>query len=558
MRMTVFVLTIAFAIANFSPLRSVIAAVATNVYYVSPSGSNTNMGMSPESPFGTIQKALDLAQPGDTVKLAPGTYRQDVVSRRNGAASARITITGPSTAVIQGGGSARVFEINHDYLTLDGFSLDGLWGSSNRADGYRDKLLFVHGKEARRGVTGLKVRRITFQNSGGECVRFRYFAQANEVAESVFKNCGVHDYKFAAGGKNGEGIYIGTAPEQTGDGKNPTADPDQSNNNWIHHNFFNTQGNECVDIKEASTANIVEHNTCTGQKDPESGGLDARGSGNTFRYNVSYGNAGAGVRLGGDTEADGLSNHVYGNIIRDNRAGGIKFQRSSQARVCNNTMSNNVGGDAVGTYGARFDPTSPCSPGATSTPLPATPTKPAATATPNTTRTPTPLPTTPPSPPRKGCAYIVDGQAETFIESELFSSRSGRFTRLEDSKRSKGMYMAIPGDGMHEDPGTFLTFEIDVTKGGRFSVWLLGYGREGSGDSFFVQVGKGTQVSAHLSNDEWGWKEASKSISLEQGRHSFKIKNREDGARVDKILLTTDHDYTPTGMGATALKPTCR
>ena len=70
---------------------------------------------------------------------------------------------------------------------------------------------------------------------------------------------------------------------------------------------FDTQGNECVDIKEGATANVVEHNDCTGQKDPESAGFDSRGSGNVFRFNASYANLGAGVRLGGDSEADGAA-----------------------------------------------------------------------------------------------------------------------------------------------------------------------------------------------------------------------------------------------------------
>ena len=110
---------------------------------------------------------------------------------------------------------------------------------------------------------------MTFKNAGGECVRLRYFAQHNEIATSRHsRRCGVHDFRFKAGGKNGEGIYIGTAPEQRGDGKNPTTDPDLSNGNWIHHNSFDTQGNECVDIKEAASGNLVENNRCTGQRDP--------------------------------------------------------------------------------------------------------------------------------------------------------------------------------------------------------------------------------------------------------------------------------------------------
>ncbi len=325
-------------------------------YYVSPAGSDANAGTDAAKPFKTVQQALDLAQPGARITLAPGVYAQDIRSVRDGSASARITLAGPADAVIQGGGAGRIIEINHDNLALEGFTVDGLWGDPNSAAGYRDKLLYVLGKQSRDGVSGLRVMSMTFRNAGGECIRLHYFAQHNEIAESNISNCGVHDFRFDAGGKNGEGIYIGTAPEQRGDGKNPTADPDLSNANWIHHNTFDTQGNECVDIKEAATGNIVEYNRCTGQRDPESGGFDSRGSGNIFRANESYGNTGAGLRLGGDEASAGIGNDVYGNSIHDNQVGGIKFQRQPQGQVCGNVMSNNTGGDTVGTYGAAFAP----------------------------------------------------------------------------------------------------------------------------------------------------------------------------------------------------------
>ena len=159
---------------------------------------------------------------------------------------------------------------------------------------------------------------------------------------------------------NGEGIYIGTAPEQRSDGKNPTSDPDESSSNWIHDNIFDTQGNECVDIKEGSSGNIVENNKCTGQKDAESGGLDARGSNNIFRFNEVYANVGAGVRLGGDASQDGIDNDVYQNTIKDNKNGGIKFQRKPQGKICGNTMSGNTSGNAVGTFASSFTPTKAC------------------------------------------------------------------------------------------------------------------------------------------------------------------------------------------------------
>src|SRR5262249_57927102 len=87
---------------------------------------------------------------------------------------------------------------------------------------------------------------------------------------------------------------------------------------------------------------------------------DSRGSGNTFRNNTIHDNASAGVRVGGDTATDGIDNAVYGNNIRNNQAGGIKVQNIPQGHICGNTMANNTGGNAVGTYASRIAPTASC------------------------------------------------------------------------------------------------------------------------------------------------------------------------------------------------------
>jgi hypothetical protein len=546
-------------------------ASATN-YYVSTFGSDSNSGLSVGAPFRTIQKAVDLAQPGAVITLASGVYLQDIHSAREGAPGAPITLTGPADAIVKGGGGARIVEINHDNITLSGFTIDGLWGDPNSAAGYRDKLLYVLGKQPRDGVSELRVLNMTFRNAGGECVRLRYFAQRNEISGSVITNCGVHDFRFGAGGKNGEGIYIGTAPEQRGDGKNPTAEPDLSNENWIHQNQFDTQGNECVDIKESATGNVVEGNSCTGQRDAESGGFDSRGSGNIFRANQSYGNTGAGIRLGGDSASDGIGNDIYNNDIHDNQAGGIKVQRQPQGKVCGNTMSNNYGGESVGSEAASLFPAAPCSdtpaPAPTAIPAPTSASQPLPTTAPASTSVPQPLPTAAPAPtsaPQPGPAsagcsrrYAVDGRAPTFVEAEQYTTRNGRFAEVADASRAGGMAMSIPGAGMRKDRATYLSFNLDVTNGGKFYVWLLGYGPDSSADSFTVQIDNGKTRVVNLPRAGWGWKRTSGTLMLAGGAHTLYIKNREDGSSVDRLLLTRDEHYTPADLGGAALAPVCR
>ncbi|WP_327174385.1 DUF1565 domain-containing protein [Streptomyces sp. NBC_01335] len=331
------------------------AAAGATAYYVSPSGSDANSGTSAGSPFATIQKAVDLAPAGAVVNLAAGTYLQDVVTARAG-----VTITGPSNAVVKGAGDSRIIQVRHDSTTLSGFTVDGRFASADDVASYRLKLIYVMSMTPGNGVGALHITGMTLKNAADECLRLRYLVTGAEVNDNTITDCGVADFKYGGGGKNGEGIYLGTAPEQQGANGAPDAAADVSRNNRIHHNTIATRGNECVDVKENSTNNYVEYNDCGEQKDSSSGGLDARGSGNIFRYNTIHDNTGAGIRLGGDTATDGTGTSVYGNTITDNAGGGIKFMRTPQGPVCTNTMSGNTGGDAIGTYGAEYAPTGAC------------------------------------------------------------------------------------------------------------------------------------------------------------------------------------------------------
>jgi hypothetical protein len=311
-------------------------------YFVNPQqGNDSFSGLSADNSLETIQQAIDLAQPGETVILSAGIYNQDFITKRSGTKERPITIQGSTDAIIKGNGADRVIQIFHHHIILKGFTVDGKFGTQHESESYRNKLIYVLGQEKNQGITGLKIQKMNIQNARGECIRLRYFANNNEISYNNISHCGVEDFVFDEDGKNGEGIYIGTAPEQTDDGKNPTEDPDQSNHNHIHHNNIDTQGNECVDIKEGSSRNIVEYNRCTGQKDEDSGGLGSRGNNNIFRYNLIYGNEGAGIRLGGDTEKDGIENEIYYNIIRDNKVAGIKIQRMPQTKICGNQIINN-------------------------------------------------------------------------------------------------------------------------------------------------------------------------------------------------------------------------
>lgn len=327
-------------------------------YYVAPHGDDGHRGDDWRRPLRTIQRALDLARPGERVGVGAGDYHEDLRSVRDGTPDSPIRLVGTPGAVIRGAGRARVVEIRHSHLELSHLEVDGEVKRRGEGVDYRDKLIYVMGRDERAGITGVRLLGLSLRNAAGECVRLKYFAHGNELAYSSVKRCGIEDFERGGNGKNGEAVYIGTAPEQLD--RNPTRRPDRSDGNWIHHNRFDTQGNECVDVKEGAERNLIERNWCTGQRDERAGGISIRGNRNVVRFNAIGGNRGAGVRLGGDGEQDGVGNEVYGNILWDNAFAAFKIMRRPQGRLCGNTVRADGTRITRGKHAEDVDPSAPC------------------------------------------------------------------------------------------------------------------------------------------------------------------------------------------------------
>jgi hypothetical protein len=272
------------------------------------------------SPFHRIAQALAVAVAGDTVLVGPGRYAEELRTVRPGRPAAPIRVVGrPGAHLVgpRGHARGRLVQVLHDHLTLESLELSDA-----------NILVWVQ------GAKGVRLLGNRLHDAGGECIRLKSFAQANEVAGNVIARCGRVRFNLARGSKNGEAIYIGTAPEQSG------GFPDRSNGNRVHHNRI-TATAECVDVKEASRGNLVERNRCSGSDDPDGAGLSSRGDHTTFRYNLSTRHAGAGIRLGGDSRAQGVRNNVVGNTLTDNAGYGLKVLRRPQGRIAANTFARN-------------------------------------------------------------------------------------------------------------------------------------------------------------------------------------------------------------------------
>ena len=62
--------------------------------------------------------------------------------------------------------------------------------------------------------------------------------------------------------------------------------PDGCDDNWVHGNVIETCGNECIEVKEGSSGNLIEENDCSNQRDPKAGCYGSRGDRNTIRFEI--------------------------------------------------------------------------------------------------------------------------------------------------------------------------------------------------------------------------------------------------------------------------------
>ncbi|MGH2933965.1 MAG: right-handed parallel beta-helix repeat-containing protein [Gaiellaceae bacterium] len=304
--------------------------------YVSVTGSNEDPGTKAR-PLRSIEDALRRARPGDTIHVAPGDYRERLVTVHSGAAGAPITLAGSRGARITGDGSGRQIQIRNDYITVRGLTV-----------GDADKLIWIE------GAHHVEIVDDRLENGGGECIRIKYFSTHVLIAHDTIDHCGLTGFDLARNEHNGEGVYIGTDPGQLA--RNPSHSPDASDHNVVTGNTIATYAAECVDIKEAAEHNLVAGNDCSHSRDPNGSGFDARGNDNTFRGNVSAANAGAGIRFGG-YHGQGIHETAVGNVAVGNAGFGFLVLRRPQGRICGNVVRQS-GRGVVNVAG--IDPTARC------------------------------------------------------------------------------------------------------------------------------------------------------------------------------------------------------
>ena len=284
---------------NLSAVEPPGGATTGRVLHVSPEGSDKGDG-SPGRPFKSIKMALRSAASGDEVRLTKGDHEGGFRTQTAG-----VTISGRPDAVVRCSPNHRGIEVLHDDTHLRGFTLEradiGIWLS---------------------GVSKCVVEDLTLREMAGEGIRLKNQSCNNVIRRCVFERMGRTGFDVAKGKKNGEGVYIGTAPEQR-EKNDPPDVPDRCLRNVVEDCTFQTEAAEAVDIKEDSEQNIVRRCSGRDSRDPEGAIFGSRGDSNRFEACVARDGRGHGFRFGGDTVPAGkfgqTEHRVYGmnNVMRD-------------------------------------------------------------------------------------------------------------------------------------------------------------------------------------------------------------------------------------------------
>lgn len=363
-----------------------------NTIFVAPDGTDSNSGAK-DAPVATIQTAIKLAKPGQTVHVNPGHYYETVETIRDGKPGKPITLTGPPNAVLHGGSEqdwAAGFVVKHSHIHLTGLTLDGFRRPNSPDDplSYANLNYYTpYGRD--RYLEDLVVKPHAVGNVRQAAVKF---GKANNVEVGEFEVIGPAGIKHLKGdewGHNGEIVYIGTPyANLDADYMRFDGEIDTSHNYHVHH-IANTAGHphsELVDAKEGSYNVLIEYCTDAGggghyrlskEHEPDSEpAMSLSGRNSTLRWCRISGSRGYGIKVGfwGLAHPDrmdpplsklpdqareaGRNNSIYGNRIMDNGNLAIKYPEygyrgeiadrygpDDQRIVCGNTYNGKTHGN---------------------------------------------------------------------------------------------------------------------------------------------------------------------------------------------------------------------
>jgi hypothetical protein len=126
----------------------------------------------------------------------------------------------------------------------------------------------------------------------------------------------------------------------------------------------------------------------------------------------------------------------------------------------------------------------------------------------------------------------------------------------DNSASSEGFIWVPNGQGSSWDPikeSGYAEYSFNVPADGNYVIWGRIEAKNGEDDSFFISVDDGSYALWDTQRSKyWVWDRVSNrggddpvSFYLEAGEHTLVIKQREDGTKIDRILITGDTEFVP-------------
>ncbi|MBC8184900.1 T9SS type A sorting domain-containing protein, partial [candidate division KSB1 bacterium] len=138
-----------------------------------------------------------------------------------------------------------------------------------------------------------------------------------------------------------------------------------------------------------------------------------------------------------------------------------------------------------------------------------------------------------------------------YIESET-GSLSGKFGVQKSQTDPEVFYLfSTQGDPM----AGAAEYSFEIQEAGNYVIWGRCYSFNQIMDSFFMEVdNNGNVITWHLSQNynNWIWQKVTENRAVKffyftPGMHKLKIIKREDNTRIDKVIITKNMAFTPSG-----------
>lgn len=322
---------------------------------VSPDGSNSNPGTQ-ANPVASIQRGLDMAQPGNTISVNPGEFSETFRTKRSGTPEQPITITGPRDAVVRPPVDeldGRLFDINHNHIHLTGLTFNGLVDPATPTDPerYVDTIIECRpvdwAEYTAEYLTDVRLMPRAIGNCRRVMIQHIRTNQFEVGGFEVIGPAGVENLYGDAASHIGEIVYLGTAPDNITDEWYQWDGPDLSHDIHVHH-IDNSAGHphaELVDVKAGCHNVLIEYCTDGGgagryvlpsHSDTSETAFHLGGRQCTLRWNIVENSLGQAVEVASwgvshpgafeqekglpypeDLFDHGRSNSIYGNRFTD-------------------------------------------------------------------------------------------------------------------------------------------------------------------------------------------------------------------------------------------------